>query len=165
MGIFLSYQPADSEEVVCRIYDRLITHFPIDRVFRDLDSLPVGKPFPEAQHKAVTTANVALIVIGPTCASVTDSECRRRLDSPSDFVRTEVEKAFGTGFPVIPVLVSRATMPNTSDLPDSLRPLVFRHGVRVLPDGRVYCPDNRLSWVISLTCLCSSVQAQRLRCT
>ena len=39
MVLFLSYRRADSRDVVGRIYDRLITHFPIEAVYRDLDSL------------------------------------------------------------------------------------------------------------------------------
>ena len=58
MGIFLSYRRVDSQEVVGRMYDRLITHFPIDRVLRDLDSLPLGKPFPQALDE-VMSRNVA----------------------------------------------------------------------------------------------------------
>ena len=37
------------------MYDRLVTHFSTDRVFRDLDSLPIGKPFPQALDEAVIT--------------------------------------------------------------------------------------------------------------
>jgi hypothetical protein len=134
MDIFLSYRRADSELIVGPMYDRLIKQFRKDRVFRDLDSLPIGKPFPQALEKAVAEADVALIVIGPTWASIADPEGRRRLDNPADFVRLEVEKALAAGFPVVPVLVNRATMPNVDDLPESLRPLIFLTGSQVRPD-------------------------------
>jgi hypothetical protein len=144
VGIFLSYRRADSQEVVGRMYDRLIKHFPIDRVFRDLDNLQLGTSFPHALDEAVTNANVALIVIGPNWVNIKDTEGRRRLDSPSDFVRLEVEKALGAGIPVVPVFVTHASMPNSDDLPESLRPLVFRHGISVRPDPDFHRDMDRL---------------------
>lgn len=143
-GIFLSYRRADSQEVLGRIYDRLITQFPTDRVFRDLDSLQIGKPFPQALDEAVAEASVALIIIGPTWASISDAEGIRRLDNPSDFVRLEVEKALSAGFPVVPVMVSNASMPKVGELPESLRPLVFRHGVSIRPDPDFHNDMDRL---------------------
>ncbi|MGL4465339.1 MAG: SUMF1/EgtB/PvdO family nonheme iron enzyme [Planctomycetia bacterium] len=144
MGIFLSYRRADSEWVVGRIYDRLISHFPVDRVFRDLDSLRIGISFPQALDEAVTNARVALIVIGPTWASVTDPEGRRRLDNPADFVRLEVERALGAGYPVVPILVNRATMPHPEQLPESIRPLVLRLGLQVRTDPDFHRDMDRL---------------------
>jgi hypothetical protein len=57
MSIFLSYRRADSELVVGPVYDRLVSHFSIDQVFRDLDSLRFGKPFPQALEEAIATAS------------------------------------------------------------------------------------------------------------
>jgi len=134
MGIFLSYRRADSQDVVGRMYDRLISHFPIERVFRDLDSLRIGESFPEALADAVSNAKVALVVIGPNWATVRDSEGDLRLNNPADFVRVEVEKALAAGIPVVPILVTHATMPKEAELPPTLRPLVTRHAAPVRPD-------------------------------
>ncbi len=144
MGIFLSYRRADSELVVGPIYDRLTSRFSCDRVFRDLDSLPMGKPFQQAVEAAIANSSVALVIIGPTWVSITDSQGRRRLDDPTDFVRLEVEKALGAGFPVVPVLVNRAIMPKAEDLPESLRPLVSLHGLQVRPDPDFHRDMDRL---------------------
>lgn len=144
MTIFISYRRADSEDVVGRIYDHLIGHFSIEHVFRDLDSLAVGKPFPQALDDAVAKAKVALVVIGPAWVSITDGHSQRRLDDPSDFVRQEVEKALAAGFPVIPVLVSRANMPRQFELPESLRPLVLNNGISIRPDPDFHNDINRL---------------------
>lgn len=144
MSIFLCYRRDDSQEVVGRIYDRLIGHFSVDRVFRDIDNLAIGKPFLQALNDAIANASVALIVIGPTWTSIRNSERQRRLANPSDFVRLEVEKALGASIPVVPVLVSNATMPKQRDLPKSLRPLVLRHAVSVRPDPDFHHDMNRL---------------------
>ncbi len=134
MSIFLSYRRADSQEVVGRLYDRLVQHFAKGQVFRDLDSLQVGKPFPIALDEALKASKVALIIIGPNWVTIRDANARRRLDDPADFVRREVENALSSGIAVVPVLVSNASMPLQAELPASLTPLLFRHGVSVRPD-------------------------------
>ena len=144
MAIFISYRRVDSELVVGPIYDRLISHFPADRVFRDLDSLPIGRPFPQALEEAVAKAKVALIIIGPTWTSIKDRADRRRIDDPADFVRLEVEGALAAGIPVVPVLVRRASMPDPVDLPESIRPLVTLHWVQVRPDPDFHRDMDRL---------------------
>ncbi len=58
-SLFLSYRRADSQEVVGRIYDRLRAHFPVERIFRDLDSIPLGKPFPQVIRGMRSIPNVA----------------------------------------------------------------------------------------------------------
>lgn len=144
MGIFLSYRRADSELVVGPIYDKLILHFPIDRVFRDLDSLPIGRSFPQALDEAIANARVALIVIGPMWASIAGPDGRPRLHNPADFVRIEVEKALAAGFPVVPVFVNRARIPNAEELPESLGPLLSHQGVEVRPDPDFHRDMDRL---------------------
>src|SRR5204862_7443754 len=76
--------------------------------------------------------------------SVKGADGQRRLDDPADFVRREVERALTAGIPVVPVLVSQATMPGESDLPGSLRPLAMRHGVSVRPDPDFHRDMDRL---------------------
>lgn len=144
MAIFLSYRRADSELVVGPIYDRLAAHFSGERVFRDLDSLPIGKPFPDALAEALVTARIALIVIGPTWVSTKGADGQRRLDDPADYVRLEVEKVLNAGIPVVPVLVNRASMPNADELPASLQGLVFRQGLQVRPDPDFHGDVSRL---------------------
>jgi len=133
-ALFLSYRRLDSQDVVGRIYDHLIEHFPASAIFRDLDSIPPGKPFPEVLEDALTKTSVGLVVIGPRWLSITNDEGTRRLDNPADFVRREVESLLAMDIPVIPCLVSNARMPAPGELPESIRPLVYRSGVQVRPD-------------------------------
>jgi hypothetical protein len=144
MVLFLSYRRADSRDIVGRIYDRLITHFPIEAIFRDLDSLLIGRPFPTALDEAVSKARAALVVIGPNWLSITDSTGRRRLDDPEDFVRREVLQALAAGIIVVPVLVLGAAMPSEQELPESLRPLVFHHAASVRSDPDFHSDMDRL---------------------
>lgn len=132
--VFISYRREDSQDVTGRIYDRLVEYFSADGVFKDVDNIPLGSDFRAVLDAAVGQAAAVLVVIGPTWASCIDQDGRRRLDSPSDFVRLEVKAALGKGVPVIPVLVGRARMPVSDELPDDLQPLAYRNGLSVRPD-------------------------------
>ena len=144
MSIFISYRRAESETFTGRMYDRLITDFGKDRVFRDIDSLPVGKPFPAALEEAIARANVALILIGPTWASCSTSDGSKRLFEPEDHVRREVEKALSAGIPVIPILLQGARMPDTNDLPPTIHPLRILQGLNVRSDPDFHKDMDRL---------------------
>jgi hypothetical protein len=68
-------------------------------------------------------------LIGERWLSVIDQHGRRRLDSPDDFVRLEIEAALQRDVRVIPILVDGATMPEAGELPSSLARIVHRHGL------------------------------------
>jgi hypothetical protein len=132
--LFLSYRRGDSQADTGRIYDRLVAKFPKNQVFRDVDNMPLGITFPVHLKKVLGKCDVVLVIIGRDWLAATDAQGYRRLDDPSDFVRVEVEVALRANVPVIPVLVSNASMPQAADLPSSIRPLVMRHGMSVRPD-------------------------------
>jgi hypothetical protein len=134
MSMFLSYRRADSQEVVGRIFDYLKAYYPPARIFRDLDSILLGKPFPQAIRAALSRVKTVLVIIGPNWASITNSNGGFRLDDPTDYVRIEVELALSLDALVIPVLVSRAAMPKAEMLPSALRPLVSLQAAEVPPD-------------------------------
>src|SRR5262249_36429754 len=143
-AIFISYRRADSQDVTGRIYDRLVAKFAQERVFKDVDSIPLGVSFPMHIRQVLGKANVVLVVIGPDWLTETDKQGRRRLDDPNDFVRLEVELALRADMPVIPVLVSHATMPLAKELPASLQSLASRNGIAVRPDPDFHNDIERL---------------------
>ena len=88
-----------------------------------------------------------IAVIGPDWATVSDSEGKRRLDNPDDFVRLEIATALERDIRVIPVLVENARMPQPSDLPENLKPLVRRNAIEI--SHTRFDPDaERLIWAI-----------------
>src|SRR5262249_44765703 len=123
-------------------------YYPPAQIFRDLDSIPLGKSFPEAIREALSRAKVVLVVIGPTWASVTNSNGDRRLDDPSDHVRIEVELALSSDVLVIPVLISGARMPKAEMLPYGLRSLVSLQAAEVPPDPYFTYGMQRLLYAI-----------------
>jgi hypothetical protein len=132
--IFISYRREDSQDICGRIHDRLVLHFGRDSVFKDVDSIPIGLDFRKHLTQAVGSCSVLLAVIGKNWLTAKDESGKRRIDSPTDFLRIEIEAALQRDIPVIPVLVQGASVPNESDLPSTLESLAFRHGAPVRAD-------------------------------
>jgi hypothetical protein len=125
--LFLSYRRDDSAGHVGRLYDRLVEHFRADEIFVDIDTIEPGQDFIEAIDRAVTAADVLLVIIGKQWLTTTDRQGKRRLDNPHDFVRLEIAAGLKRNIRVIPVLIQGAPIPDTADLPEELRPLTRRN--------------------------------------
>lgn len=130
-GIFLSYRRVDSEDVSGRIRDWLVAEYGKDHVFTDVDTIPLGVDFKAYIEDWVGRCDCLLAVIGPQWLQIADSDGRRRLNDPEDFVRAEIEAALNRDIPVIPLLVQKAQMPSADELPQTLRPLALRNSMAV----------------------------------
>jgi hypothetical protein len=124
--IFISYRREDAAGDAGRLADHLHRRFGKAQVFLDIDTIDPGTDFVRVLQSSLKETAAVLVVIGPRWTSLRDQSGVRRLDSPHDFVRLEVEAALGRDIPVVPVLVQGATMPRTEDLPVSLASLVTR---------------------------------------
>jgi hypothetical protein len=141
--IFICYRREDSADVTGRIYDRLVERFGREQVFKDVDSIPLGLDFRTHLQEMVGACDVVIAVIGERWLSG-GREGGRRLDDAKDFVRIELEAALQRNIPVVPVLVGGAQMPSSSDVPSTLVPLVYRHGMAVRPDPDFHHDVDRL---------------------
>lgn len=122
-AIFISYRRADSQSATGRLADDLTHRFGEDAVFRDLQAIEAGEDFTRAIEDGIRNATVVLVVIGRHWLDARGPDGKRRLDQDSDYVRREMETAHDARVPIIPILVEDATMPDESDLPESLRKL------------------------------------------
>ena len=136
--IFLSYRRSDSSTITGRIHDHLRLKFGAQRLFKDVDSIPAGADFRDVVTDAVAQCKVFIAVIGDDWLEQTDSDGRRRIDNPDDYVHLEIATALQRGIPVIPVLVDGTPLPGAADLPPPLQPLSYRQAIPVRPD-----PDFR----------------------
>ena len=134
--IFISYRRADSRKDAGRIYDRLIEAFGKENVFKDVDSIPLGKDFQGILREAVAQCDVQLAIIGKQWLTIKDTHGDRRLDNPSDFVRIEIESALQRdSCRVIPIIIDNAPIPHADDLPLVLRELAFKNATIVRDDS------------------------------
>lgn len=131
--IFISYRREDTLDVCGRIYDRLELAFGTQQVLMDVDTIPPGVDFREYLERMVNQCDVFLAVMGPRWAGPLPDGARR-IDDPDDFVRIEAELALKRGIPIMPLLVSGASMLSTASLPASLAPLAYRNAVVVRPN-------------------------------
>lgn len=128
-SIFISYRHNDTESYTGRLYERLLSWFDVEDVFFDQSGIESGDDFPAVIQNALDSAQVFLVVIGPSWLS---QDNRTRLDDEKDFVRHEVlcalkrrEGETENKPLVIPVLVGGATQPAESELPVALQHLAF----------------------------------------
>ncbi len=143
-GIFISYRRSDSPDATGRIYDRLVGEFGKAQVFKDVDSIPLGRDFRGHLNDIVGNCGVMLAIVGPHWTEVRNPAGQRRLEDPEDFVRIELETALARDIPVVPVLVGHAPLPVASELPGSLGSLVFRQSIEVRPDPDFHNDATRL---------------------
>jgi hypothetical protein len=143
-GIFISYRREDAPGHAGRLYDALRSRFGEEQVFMDL-SIEPGVDFVEQINEAVGSCRLLTAVIGPRWSSAQDSNDRRRLDDPADFVRVELEAGLRQpDVRVIPALVQGATMPSAEELPSSLADLARRNALE-LSDARWSYDVERLT--------------------
>ncbi|MEJ0007985.1 MAG: toll/interleukin-1 receptor domain-containing protein [Steroidobacteraceae bacterium] len=143
-GIFISYRRNDNPDATGRIYDRLVAEFGKARVFKDVDSIPLGQDFRGHLNSIVGECWAVLAIIGPRWTDASNKAGQRRLEDPDDFVRIELEAALARDIPVVPVLVAHAPLPVASELPGSLAPMAFRQSIEVRPDPDFHNDATRL---------------------
>ena len=128
--IFISYRRHDSGYLAGDLSDKLQEHFGPNSVFFDVDNIPLGVDFREYIGNAVGQCDVLLAIIGNEWMG-TNSQGKRRIDDPADYVRVEIESALKRNIPVIPVLVEEATMPSPADLPSAIESIAFRNAAEI----------------------------------
>lgn len=129
--VFNNYRRGDEPGFAGRLFDRLEQTLGADRLFMDVDNIAAGHDFVRVLEDEVGKCDVLLAIIGKSWIEARDDTGQLRLDSPSDFVRIEIESALNQGKRLIPVLVNDARMPRAEDLPGPLKPLSRRNAVRL----------------------------------
>jgi hypothetical protein len=145
--ITLSYRRDDSMDITGRIFDRLANRYGREAVFRDIDSIPPGRDFRDHIATNLGDSDVLIVVVGPHWMGG-DRHGKPRIQSDTDYVRTEVEIALSRKIPVIPLLVGDADMPEPGDLPESIRDYAYRNAVAV-DSGRDF--DHHMNGLIRHT--------------
>jgi hypothetical protein len=114
--IFISYRRSDTPVYADWISDWLGDYLPVEEIYYDRDIIEPGENWREHIRTMIPQCQGMIVLIGPTWLG-------DRLFEPNDTVRGEIELALASGIPVIPLLVQNASMPNSGQLPDSLKSL------------------------------------------
>ncbi|MCV2349627.1 toll/interleukin-1 receptor domain-containing protein [Paucibacter sp. Y2R2-4] len=134
-GIFISYRRDDSRHVAGRLADDLAQAFGSDSIFRDIEGISLGLDFTQSLDTALASCSVMLVLIGPNWLTIQNAQGQRRLDLPEDWIRQEIATALRRNVRVVPVLIEGTPLPDASDLPEDLKPLVRRQSMD-LADAR-----------------------------
>lgn len=157
--VFISYRREDSPGHAGRMYDRLRNRFGTDSVFWDIELEP-GSDFVQAIEDAVGSCEVLVAVIGRFWIDAKDTDGRRRLENPEDFVRLEIETALRRNVLVIPVLVFGATMPRSAELPEGLLRNLARKNALEISDRRFDDDVDRLMRILEKVLTGAEARAQ-----
>jgi hypothetical protein len=132
------------------MYDKLVGRYGADNVIRDIDSLTIGRPFPESLDDAVATSAIILVIIRKQWVTLCNDDGTQRLADPNDFVRREVIRAIDSHKSIVTVLVSGAEMPDKKDITEPLHPLFDQHGSFVRSDPDFHHDMERLMGQIDI---------------
>ncbi len=124
--IVISYRRSDSEAMTGRIHDCLVDHYGEEAVYRDLESVPLGKDYRSHIRGAIRRADLLIAVVGPKWSGPKRGG-GKRIKEPKDTVRAEIEAAIEHRVPIIPVLVHDAEMPVAADLPADIREFAYQN--------------------------------------
>ena len=147
----ISYRREDSGPITGRICDRLQTAFGRDKVFMDIDSIPIGVDFRAHISHTLERCEALLVVIGGRWLGP-KADGSNRIEEETDFVRLEVATALGRDILVIPLLVDQTHMPSAKLLPDDLKGIAFRNAMRI---------DSGIDFNHHMDRLCRSLQERR----
>ena len=120
-AIFISYRREDTSGEAGHLAADLRARFGRSHVFIDTDAIDPGADFEARIDQALSTCDVAFVLIGKEWLEATLGDGTRRLDHADDFVRREVAAALSRAdVGVVPVLVEGAEMPAPGLLPSDL---------------------------------------------
>jgi hypothetical protein len=112
----------------------LKNYFGDERIFFDVDTIRPGVNFEEKITGELDHSDAMLVMIGNQWLDARDPQGSRRLDEPHDYVRYEIETAFGKNIEIIPILVQGTPMRSSSVLPGSISDLAMHNAVRLNDD-------------------------------
>jgi hypothetical protein len=122
---FVSYRRNDRPSAARLIVNALERRLGADNVFFDVRNLPPGVTWAQELERRLGEADIVFVVIGPEWVGLANERGEQTVLDPNeeDVVRQEIEAAMRSGALIVPVLVERAPMPRTEDLPRPFRPV------------------------------------------
>jgi hypothetical protein len=137
--VFVNYRRKDSQSDAGRIFERLEVHYGRDRVFMDIDSIPLSIDFRDHINQQIGESDIVLVLIGQNWLRILREyqpgvlgRLMPRIREP-DWVQLEIESALSQGKVIVPILLGRFPMPSPELLPKPLRQIAFLNGQTIDP--------------------------------
>ena len=126
LKIFINYRHDDTKGTAWALYFKLEERFGAENVFFDNGTLQPGMRWPTEIRSHLGAGGAFLALIGQDWLPILDA---RLQSGAEDYVAEEIDLALrgGPGMTVIPVLVDEAKLPDSGQLPSSLRTLLSCH--------------------------------------
>ena len=122
-SIFISYRREDAAGHAGHLAAELSLRYGESSVFIDIDAIAPGVDFERRIDDALSSCQVALVLIGDEWLTA-ERDGKRRIAQENDYVRREVGAALlRDDVTVIPVLIEGAQMPSAAELPADIAPL------------------------------------------
>ncbi len=118
--VFVSYRRSDVMGWAVTLYERLRDALGTGVVFMDTEGIGPGDQFPTELADALESAQIMLVIVGPSWAGELEERAQA---GTNDWVVREIQSALERGVRLIPVLVDKAAMPQTAELPDPIKDL------------------------------------------
>lgn len=112
--VFISYRREGGAHLARLILAHLERHGLRDRVFLDVDDMPVG-PFPQAIRETIGNARFVVVILSHGCLD--------RCQQADDWFRREIAHALATGRTVLPLHVTGFRFETEQPLPADVAPL------------------------------------------
>ena len=129
--IFISYRRKDFSALCVRLYEALCDRYGRELIFIDQEVIPLGiEDFERFIMDSIGRTTTVLVAVGSQWLGLGD-QSSNGIQSPDDYVRKEIERAFQVEATIIPVLLDNARMPTDALLPVSLKPLVKHNAIRI----------------------------------
>ncbi|MGY4973922.1 toll/interleukin-1 receptor domain-containing protein [Streptomyces sp. NEAU-S7GS2] len=125
-GVFINYRTGDGAVAAVLLDEKLKDVFGPENVFRDRRTTAPGAHFPPELWRHLESCGVLIVLIGPNWLSLCDTDGRRRIDVPGDYVHDEIHRALMWRKTVIPVLIDSAVLPTKEQLPADIAELTER---------------------------------------
>jgi serine/threonine protein kinase len=140
--IFISYRRTDTDHIAGRIHDRLSARYTKDRVFFDVDTIPLGADFLSHVKSSLGMSAIVIAIVGPGWFGKGKWEglLGNIFGQRKDYVQIELEVASELNIPIVPVLVNGATAATLSTAPASLVAMQYLNAATVRP-GRDFHRD------------------------
>jgi|GEM_PF-6320909 len=141
-SVFIAYRRKNVPHLTGRIYDKLVSQYGSERVFKDLESIPLGVNFDTRLQEALEKVSVFITIVGDNWYD--------NINISTDYLRKEIEHALQRQIPIIPIFAGKETSFDRTRIPNELKAVALHQGIHVRSDPDFHIDMDRVIQAIDL---------------